>query len=128
MSELSTPSGRAVAWLIAGIVLLAAAFAIIAYRLNPSSLQIDALRFLAIALVGFLALRGVRWARLLLVVLTGLAAAFAVLTALSVAMAPSWTLAFFIYGGGTIACLVGLFMPPAAAHFANRGSVAKGGA
>jgi predicted outer membrane lipoprotein len=117
MADTATPSARAVARLVAGIVFLAAAFGVIAYRLNPASLRIDALRFLAIALVGVLVLRGVRWARLLLVVLTGLAAAFAVLTALSVSMAAIWKLVFFVYGGGTIACLWGLFVAPAASHF-----------
>ena len=128
MAEISTPSARAVARLVAGIILLAAAFGVIAYRLNPSSLQIDALRFLAIALVGFLVLRGVRWARLLLVVLTGLAAAFAVLTALSVSMASIWKVVFFVYGPGTIACLVGLFVAPASTHFAAAPAAPKGGA
>ena len=128
MSETPTPAARAVARLVAGIVLLAAAFGVIAYRLNPDSLQIDALRFLAIALVGFLVLRGTRWARLLLVALTGLAAAFAVLTALSVSMAPIWKIVFFVYGGGTIACLWGLFVAPASDHFAATQPAPRGGA
>lgn len=123
----STPSAKAAARLVAAIVLLAAAFGVIAYRLNPASLQVDALRFLAIALVGVLVTRGMRWARLLLVVLTGLAAAFAVLTAVSVSMAPAWKIVFFLYGGGTLACLWGLFVQPAAAHFATGLSVPKGG-
>ena len=128
MTETPTPAARAVARLVAGIVLLAAAFAVIAYRLNPDSLQIDALRFVAIALVGFLVLRGTRWARLLLVVLTGLAAAFAVLTALSVSMAAVWKVVFFVYGAGTIACLWGLFVAPASGHFAAARPAPKGGA
>lgn len=128
MAESSTPAARAVTWLVSGIVLLSAAFGVIAYRLNPASLQIDALRFLAIALVAILVVRGVRWARLLLLALTGLAAAFAVLTAASVSMAPLWKAVFFIYGGGTIACLWGLFVRPAAAYFVTAPAVPKGGA
>lgn len=127
MTQSTSPS-RAVATLVAIIVLLAAAFGLIAYRLNAASLQVDALRFVAIALVGLLVTRGIRWARLLLVVLTGLAAAFAVLTAVSVSMAPIWKVLFFAYGGGTLACLWGLFVQPAAAHFATGPSVPKGGA
>jgi predicted outer membrane lipoprotein len=128
MTETATLAARATGRLVGGIVLLAAAFGVIAYRLNPSSLRVDALRFLAIALVGVLVVRGVRWARLLLVALTGLAAAFAVLTAVSVSMSPLWKVVFFLYGGGTIACLWGLFVQPAAAHFAPVVPVAKGGA
>lgn len=128
MAETPAPAARAAARLVGGIVLLSAAFGIIAYRLNPSSLGIDALRFLAITLVGILVVRGVRWARLLLLALTGLAAAFAVLTALSVSMAPLWKFVFFLYGGGTIACLWGLFVQPAAAHFATSPAGSKGGA
>jgi predicted outer membrane lipoprotein len=128
MAEATTPAARATAWLVGGIVLLAAAFGIIAYTLNPASLRTDALRFLAIALVAALVVRGMRWARLLLVVLTGLAAAFAVLTAVSLSMAPLWKLVFFLYGGGTIACLWGLFVQPAAAHFLTVPPVPKGGA
>jgi hypothetical protein len=118
MAETMTPAGRAAAQLAAGIVLLAGAFGAVAYLLNPDSLRIDALRFVAIGLVAFLAARGIRWARLLLVPLTGLAAAFAVLTAVSVSMALVWKLVFFVYGAGTLACLWGLFRQPAAAHFA----------
>jgi len=100
------------------IAALALAFAAVAYALNPASLGIDALRLVAIVLVALLTARGVRWARLLLIVLTGFAAAFAVLTALSVAL-PLWgKVWFFVYGAGTVACLVLLFLPPAAAHFA----------
>lgn len=125
MAESTSPS-RAVATLVAIIVLLAAAFGIIAYRLNPASLRVDALRFVAIALVGVLVTRRIRWARLLLVVLTGLAAAFAVLTAASVSMAPIWKILFFVYGGGTLACLWGLFVQPAAAYFVTGPSVPEG--
>src|SRR5512135_2520462 len=127
MAETLSPAARAAARLVGGIILLSAAFGIIAYRLNPASLRVDALRFLAITLTGILAVRGVRWARLLLVALTGLAAAFAVLTALSVSMAPLWKVVFFLYGAGTIACLWGLFVQPAAAHFATASPVPKGG-
>lgn len=127
MAESTSPS-RAVATLVAIIVLLAAGFGLMAYRLNSASLQVDALRFIAITLVGVLVARGIRWARLLLVVLTGLAAAFAVLTAVSVAMAPVWKILFFVYGGGTLACLWGLFVQPAAAHFVTGPSVPTGGA
>ena len=118
MAETMTPAGRAAAQLAAGIVVLAGAFGVVAYTLNPDSLKVDALRFVVIALVALLVARGIRWARLLLVVLTGLAAAFAVLTAVSVSMALVWKLVFFLYGGGTFACLWGLFGRPAAAHFA----------
>ncbi len=124
----TTPSARAAAQFAAGIVILAGAFAVIAYKLNPDSLRVGALRFIAIALVALLAARGIRWARLLLVVLTGLAAAFAVFTAVSVSMAPVWKLVFFLYGGGTLGCLWGLFRQPAAAHFdASPSSAPKGG-
>jgi phage-related protein len=129
MAETTTPAARAAAQLAAGIVILAEAFAVIAYNLNPDSLRIAALRFIAIALVALLAARGIRWARLLLVVLTGLAAAFAVLTAASVSMPLLWKLVFFLYGGGTLACLWGLFRQPAAAHFvASPPSAPKSGA
>ena len=128
MAETPIQAARAVARLVTGIVVLAAAFGVIAYRWHPDSLRIDALRFGAIALVGFLVLRGARWARLLLVVLTGLAAAFAVLTALSVLMAPLWKVAFLVYGAGTIACLWGLFVAPASGHFASATPASKGGA
>ncbi len=124
----STPSSRALALIVAGIILLAAAFGLIAYGLNPASLQVDGLRFLAIAFVSVLVIGRIRWARLLLVVLTGLAAAFAVLTAVSVSMAPIWKVVFIVYGGGTLACLAGLFVQPAAAHFGAGPSVPKGGA
>lgn len=99
------------------IAVLALAFAAVAYALSPASLGIDALRLVAIVLIALLTARGVRWARLLLIVLTGFAAAFAVLTALSVSL-PLWgKVWFFVYGAGTVACLVLLFLPPAAAHF-----------
>jgi hypothetical protein len=123
----STASSRAVITLVGIIVLLAAAFAATAYWLNPASLGVDAGRFLAIALVGVLVTKRIRWARLLLMVLTGLAAAFAVVTAVSVAMAPVWKILFIVYGGGTIACLWGLFVQPAAAYFVAGPSVPKGG-
>jgi phage-related protein len=125
----STPdASRRAAWLVAIIVFLAAAFAVLAYTLNPAALGVDALRFGAIALTGLLVVRGIRWARLLLVVLTGLAAAFAVLTAISVSMAPQWKLVFLLYGVGTIACLWALFRPPASAHFLPSAEAPKGGA
>jgi hypothetical protein len=109
-------AARLLSIIIAGLAL---AFAAIDYALNPSSIGIDALRLVAIVLVAFLTARGVRWARLLLIVLTGFAAAFAVLTALSMAGLPLWGKVWFLlYGVGTVACLVFLFMPPATAHFA----------
>jgi hypothetical protein len=99
------------------IAALALAFAAVAYALNPASLGVDALRLVAIVLTAVLTARGARWARLLLIVLTGFAAAFAVLTALSMTL-PLWSrIWFFVYGAGTVACLVLLFVPPAAAHF-----------
>src|SRR5689334_18104586 len=127
MLSTADPSPR-VAWLLPIIVFLAAAFAVLAYALNPTALGIDALRFGAIALTGLLVFRGIRWARLLLVVLTGLAAAFAALTAISISMAPQWKLVFLLYGVGTIACLWALFRPPASAHFLRSAETPKGGA
>jgi hypothetical protein len=126
MAESTAPS-RAVVTLVGIIVLLAGAFALTAYWLNPESLRTDALRFLAIALVGVLVTKRIRWARLLLVVLTGLAAAFAVVTAVSVSMAAVWKILFFVCGGGTLACLWGLFVQPAAAYFAAEPSAPKSG-
>lgn len=100
---------------------LALGFAGVAYALNPASIGIDALRLVAIVLVAFLTARGVRWARLLLIVLTGLAAVFAVLTALSMASLPLWgKVWFFVYGAGTVFCLVFLFLAPASAHFSRQ--------
>ena len=43
MAETTTPSARAAAQLAAGIVILAGAFAVIAYKLNPDSLRVGAL-------------------------------------------------------------------------------------
>lgn len=108
-------AARLLSIIIAG---LAVAFAAVAYALNPASIRIDALRLVAIVLVAFLTGRGVRWARLLLIVLTGFAATFAVLTALSMASLPLWGKVWFlVYGAGTVVCLVFLFVPPASAHF-----------
>jgi hypothetical protein len=113
--------------LCASIAALALAFAVIAYALNPAKLGVDALRLVAIVLTAFLAARGVRWARLLLIALTGFAAAFAVLTALSMSL-PLWARVWFVaYGAGTIACLIFLFVAPAAVHFA-RPAATRGGA
>jgi hypothetical protein len=117
-------AARLLSVIIAGLAL---AFAAIAYFLNPSSIGVDALRLLAIVLVAFLTARGVRWARLLLIVLTGFAAAFAVLTALSMSL-PLWgRIWFFVYGAGTVMCLVLLFLAPAASHF-SRAATTPGGA
>ena len=118
-------AARLLAIIIAGLAL---AFAAVAYALNPASIGMDALRLVAIVLVAYLTARGVRWARLLLIALTGLAAAFAVLTALSMASLPLWgKVWFFVYGVGTVACLVFLFVAPASAHF-SRQPPAPGGA
>lgn len=111
-------AARLLSIIIAGLAL---AFAGVAYALNPASIGIDALRLVAIVLVAFLTARGVRWARLLLIVLTGFAAAFAVLTALSMASLPLWgKVWFFVYGAGTVFCLVFLFLAPASAHFSRQ--------
>lgn len=117
-------AARLLSTIIAGLAL---AFAVVAYALNPASVGIDVLRLVVIVLVAFLTARGVRWARLLLIVLTGFAAAFAVLTALSMSL-PLWGRVWFlVYGAGTVACLVFLFLAPAAAHF-SRPDSASGGA
>ena len=115
---------RLLSAIIAGLAL---AFAVIAYALNPAKIGVDALRLVAIALTAYLTARGVRWARLLLIALTGLAAAFAVLTAMSMSL-PLWgRVWFFVYGAGTVVCLVLLFVAPAAAYF-DRPPPARGGA
>jgi uncharacterized membrane protein (UPF0136 family) len=109
-------AARLLSMIIAGLAL---AFAAVAYVLNPQSIGVDVLRLVAIVLVAFLTARGVRWARLLLIVLTGFAALFAVLTALSRSL-PLWgKVWFFVYGAGTVFCLVLLFVAPAAAHFSR---------
>ena len=111
-------AARQLSIIIAGLAL---AFAAVAYALNPASIGVDALRLVAIVLVAFLTGRGVRWARLLLIVLTGFAAAFAVLTAFSMASLPLWGKVWFVvYGAGTVACLVFLFVAPASAHFSRQ--------
>jgi hypothetical protein len=117
-------AARLLSIIIAGLAL---AFAAAAYVLNPASVGIDALRLVAIVLVAFLTARGVRWARLLLIALTGLAAAFAVLTALSMSL-PLWgKVWFFVYGAGTVVSLVFLFVAPASDHF-SRQAPSPGGA
>ena len=117
-------AARLLSIIIAGLAL---AFATVAYALNPASIGVDALRLVAIVLVAVLTARGVRWARLLLIVLTGFAATFAVLTALSMASLPLWgKVWFFVYGAGTVVCLVFLFVAPASAHFAHKAPVAGG--
>ena len=73
----STRSATVATRLAAAVVLLAAGFAVASVVLNPDSLRSTGIRFAAIALTGFLAARGIRWARLLLIVLTGLAALYA---------------------------------------------------
>ena len=115
---------RLLSTIIAGLAL---AFAVIAYALNPAKIGTDAVRLVAIVVTTFLTARGVRWARLLLIALTGIAAAFAVLTALSMSL-PLWArLWFFVYGAGTVACIAFLFVAPAAAYF-NRPAPPRGGA
>ncbi len=115
-TDRSARAARLLAAIIAGLAL---AFALIAYALNPSTIGVDALRAVAIVLIAFLTARGVRWARLLLIALTGFAAAFAVLTALSMSL-PLWARVWFlVYGAGTVVSLILLFTPPAAAYFAR---------
>lgn len=109
-----------------GVVALAGLFAALSLGLNPASLRTTALRLLAIALVGVLVDQGRRWARLLLVVLTGLVAVYAGLLALTRPMPALWRAVFLGYGLGTLWCLWGLFRPPAAAHFQPRGPESKG--
>ncbi len=110
-----------------GVVALAGVFAALSLGLNPASLRTTALRLLAIALVGVLVDQGRRWARLLLVVLTGLVAVYAGLLALIRPMPALWRAVFLGYGLGTLWCLWGLFRPPAAAHFQPRGPEGTGG-
>src|SRR6266516_2456950 len=73
-SSPSSASRTRVMWLVAGIILLNAAFDAVSYSLNPDSLKTDVMRLGAITLTGLLVARGARWARILLAVLTGLAA------------------------------------------------------
>jgi hypothetical protein len=109
-------AARLLSIIIAGLAL---AFAAVDYALDPRAIGVDALRLAAIVLVAFLTARGVRWARLLLIALTGFAAALAVLTTLSRSL-PLWgTVWFLVYGAGTVACLVLLFVAPASAHFSR---------
>src|SRR6266516_2173469 len=72
-SSPSSASRTRVMWLVAGIILLNAAFDAVSYSLNPDSLKTDVMRLGAITLTGLLVARGARWARILLAVLTGLA-------------------------------------------------------
>jgi len=123
-SDRSARAARLLSAIIAGLAL---AFAVIAYAINPARIGVDALRLLAIALTAFLTVRGVRWARLLLIALTGFAAAFAILTALSMALPLLARLWFFLYGAATVVCLILLFVAPAAAYFA-RPAATRGGA
>jgi peptidoglycan/LPS O-acetylase OafA/YrhL len=116
----STSPASAAKRLAAAVVLLAAAFAVVSPVLNPDSLRSTAIRFVAIALTGFLAARGIRWARLLLIVLTGLAALYAAVLAVVRPMPLGWRGVFLIYGLGTVLCIIGLFREPAASHFADR--------
>jgi hypothetical protein len=118
----STSPASAARRLAAAVVLLAAAFAVVSLVLNPESLRSTAIRFVTIALTGLLAARGMRWARLLLIVLTGLAALYSGVLAVVQPMALIWRGVFLIYGLGTVSCIIGLFRKPEASHFADRKS------
>ena len=118
----------AVTRLVTTIVILTGVFSVLSFLLNPASLRTDALRFVAIALVGVLVARGFRWARLLLLLLTGFAALLAVVVAIRSPMSLVWRLVLFSYGAGTLACLWRLYRDPAASFFYEAFSGAKGGA
>ena len=109
-------AARLLSIIIAGLAL---AFTGIDLVLGASTFRTDALRLAAIVLVALLTARGVSWARVLLLVLTGVAAAMAVLTAITRSL-PLWgRMWFLVYGAGTLMGLALLFMPPAAAHFSR---------
>ncbi len=112
-SSPSSASRTRVMWLVAGIILLNAAFDAVSYSLNPDSLKTDVMRLGAITLTGLLVARGARWARILLAVLTGarwarillavltdLAAGFAALLAVTAPMSPLWRVVYLGYGVG----------------------------
>jgi hypothetical protein len=113
--------------LVTGVVVLAVTFGVSSILLNPGSLRTTAIRLLAIVLSGVLVGKGVRWARILLVLLTGLIAPYAVVLAVVRPMPLGWRAAFLVYGVGTLWGLIGLFRQPAAAYFTAR-PVAEGGA
>jgi len=117
-----------VIWLVAGIIVLNAAIDLVFYSLNSESLKTDIMRLGAIALTGLLVVRGARWARILLAVLTGLTAAFAALLAITAPMSPLWRIVYVGYGVGVLWCLTGLFRSPAGAFFVTPVEVTKGGA
>ena len=114
--------------LAAAVVGLAAAYSGISLLLNPDSLRTTALRFVAIAGTCVLAARGVRWARLLLVPLTGLVAVFAALVAILRPLPLGWRVVFLVYGLGTVWCIISLFREPANAYFAVDRKDQEGGA
>src|SRR6266516_1613120 len=99
-SSPSSASRTRVMWLVAGIILLNAAFDAVSYSLNPDSLKTDVMRLGAITLTGLLVARGARWARILLAVLTDLAAGFAALLAVTAPMSPLWRVVYLGYGVG----------------------------
>ena|SRR6267143_2515291 len=127
-SSPSSASRSRVMWLVAGIILLNAAFDAVSYSLNPDSLKTDVVRLGAITLTGLLVARGARWARILLAVLTGLAAGFAALLAITAPMSLVWRVVYLGYGVGILWCLTALFRSPAEGFFATPAAVAKGGA
>jgi len=99
-SSASSASRTRVIRLVAGIILLNAAFDAVSYSLNPDSLKTDVMRLGAITLTGLLVARGARWARVLLAILTGLAAGFAALLAITAPMSLVWRVVYFGYGLG----------------------------
>lgn len=126
-TNVTTPAAAA-RRLTTGVVILAAAFARLSVLLTPDSLRMTALRFVVIGLVGVFVGRGSRAARLLLVVLTGLAALYSAVLAFSRPMPPGWRIVFLGYGVGTLWCLSGLFRRPASEHFVARSDGSKGSA
>jgi hypothetical protein len=104
----------------AGVLLLAALFAVASLILGAETPRIVFFRLAAIAISGILVIRGFRWARWLLVLLTGIAAGFAALLAVVRPLPWGWRVAFLAYGVGTLWCLAGLFRAPASAYFSNR--------
>jgi hypothetical protein len=110
------------------VVVLAAVFGAVSVMLRPDSFRSTAIRVLAIVLTGVLVARGMRWARLLLVFLTGLGALYAALLGVVRPLSLGWRVWFLAYGIGTLWCLWALFRQPAAAYFTQPPSQEKGGA
>ena len=109
-------------------MVLAGAFAVAtSLLLGAANLKGTVIRFVAITLAAILVARGVRWARILLLVLAGLVAAYAAILGVVRPMPLGWRAVFLVYGLGTVWSLMGLFRHPAAAHFQPQAS-GEGGA